>query len=305
VILQEIPARQPGSRPPTRVRCPGRSQPGVSLHRAELHRPREGALPLQARRLTTTGWNDAEPRARRVLHERARAGRYRFVVAATLDPRHWTRPETATRLRGGDSRFLETRWAYLCGAHPRRSCRSAASSGVWQRGPLRRLAGCGSASAHLGSETRTNELRLAKECARGAGARDLTAANAQLEQLSKLDSLTGVHNRRSLRRRHRGRVAKGEAAWGTPLSLDDPETSTGSWKFNRPLRHPRGGDECLPPGVVRNFHPRLFANAWPTSSVARYGGEERGSSSSSRTPGSRERRTWPSASGLAKSRTSR
>ncbi len=208
------------------------------------------------------GWNFAGPR-RAAYYTNVRGGTYRFVVQATLDASHWAGPVTAHSFVVRN-RFLETRWPYLIGA-----CLVALlGAGIqrsWQRARFRRLKDRERELTTL-VETRTNELRLAKE-ALEERARDLTAANAQLEQISKFDSLTGVHNRRSF-------DAAIEDEWrravrlGTPLSLMilDLDRFKG---FNDLYGHP-AGDECLRrvAQLLRDSLQRV------SDLVARYGGEE-------------------------------
>jgi len=136
---------------------------------------------------------------------------------------------------------------------------------AWQRARFRRLQDRERELTTL-VETRTNELRLAKE-ALEERARALTAANEQLEQISKFDSLTGVHNRRSF-------DATIEDEWrravrlGTPLSLMILDLDRFK-DFNDLYGHP-SGDECL----RRVAHLLRDSLQRVSDLVARYGGEE-------------------------------
>jgi diguanylate cyclase (GGDEF)-like protein len=208
------------------------------------------------------GWTMAGPR-RAAYYTSVRGGAYRFVVEATLDPAHWTGQETAHSFVVR-YRFLETRWPYLFGAILV-ALAGAGAQRAWQRARFRRLADRERELTSL-VETRTNELRLAKEALEGR-ARDLTAANAQLEQISKFDSLTGVHNRRSFDAaiedewRRAGRL-------GTPLSLMILDLDRFK-EFNDLYGHP-AGDECL----RRVAHLLRDSLQRVADLVARYGGEE-------------------------------
>ncbi len=208
------------------------------------------------------GWINAGPR-RAAYYTNVRGGDYRFVVEATLDPAHWRGEQTAHSFVV-KKHFLETRWPYLLGA----VLVALAGAGIQrgrQRAHFRRLEDRERELTSL-VETRTNELRLAKE-ALEERARDLTAANAQLEQISKVDSLTSVHNRRSF-------DAAIEDEWrravrlGTPLSLMILDLDRFK-EFNDLYGHP-AGDECL------RRVARLLGESLQRVSdmVARYGGEE-------------------------------
>jgi diguanylate cyclase (GGDEF)-like protein len=208
------------------------------------------------------GWINAGPR-RAAFYTNVRGGEYRFVVEATLDPAHWQGQET-THAFVVKKRFLETRWPYLFGA----LLVALAGAGIQrgrQRAHFRRLEDRERELTSLVA-TRTNELRLAKD-ALEERARDLTAANAQLEQISKVDSLTGVHNRRSF-------DAAIEDEWrravrlGTPLSLMILDLDRFK-EFNDLYGHP-AGDDCL------RRVARLLGESLQRVSdmVARYGGEE-------------------------------
>jgi diguanylate cyclase (GGDEF)-like protein len=209
-----------------------------------------------------TGWNDAESR-RAAYYTNVRGGRYRFVVAATLDSRHWNGPETAIDLEV-EKHFFESGWAYLGGV----LLVALAGAGIQRVRHRARFHRLQERERELRDlvETRTNELRLAKESLEER-ARALTAANAQLEQLSKLDSLTGVQNRRAF-------DAAIEDEWrralrlGTPLSLMflDLDFFKG---YNDRYGHP-AGDECL-----RRVAQLLEGSLQRVADlVARYGGEE-------------------------------
>jgi diguanylate cyclase (GGDEF)-like protein len=208
------------------------------------------------------GWNLAGGR-RAAYYTNVKGGTYRFVVGATLDPIRWNGPKTAHAfvIR---RHFLETRWPYLFGA-ALVALLGAGLQRVRQRARFRRLQERERELTRL-VETRTNELRLAKE-ALEERARDLTVLNAQLEQISKFDSLTGVHNRRSFD------VAI-EEEWrravrlGNPLSLLLLDLDRFK-EFNDLYGHP-AGDECLRrvAGLLRESIQRV------SDLVARYGGEE-------------------------------
>jgi diguanylate cyclase (GGDEF)-like protein len=207
-------------------------------------------------------WTVAGPR-RAAYYTNVRGGTYRFVVEATLNPGYWTGRETAHRFVVRN-RFLETRWPYLIGALLV-AFLGAGLQRAWQRARFRRLKDRERELTTL-VETRTNELRLAKEALEGR-ARDLTAANAQLEQISKFDSLTAVHNRRSF-------DAAIEDEWrravrqGTPLSLMILDLDRFK-EFNDLYGHP-AGDDCL----RRVAHLLRDSLQRVSDLVARYGGEE-------------------------------
>ena len=208
------------------------------------------------------GWNFAGPR-RAAFYTNVRGGVYRFVVEATLDPAHWTGQQT-THSFVVQYRFLETRWPYLFGGILV-AFLGAGLQRSRQRARFRRLQDRELELTTL-VETRTNELRLAKE-ALEERARALTAANAQLEQISKFDSLTGVHNRRSF-------DAAIDEEWrravrmGTPLSLMILDLDRFK-EFNDLYGHP-AGDDCLRrvAQLLRDALQRV------SDLVARYGGEE-------------------------------
>jgi diguanylate cyclase (GGDEF)-like protein len=208
------------------------------------------------------GWTLAGPR-RAAYYTNVRGGAYRFVVEATLDPAHWTGQETARTFVIRDH-FLETRWPYLFGALLVALLGAGIQRGR-QRARFRRLNDRERELTTLVA-TRTNELRLAKE-ALEERARDLTAANAQLERISRVDSLTGVHNRRSF-------DAAIEDEWrravrlGTPLSLMILDLDRFK-EFNDLYGHP-SGDECL----RRVAHLLRDSLQRVSDLVARYGGEE-------------------------------
>jgi diguanylate cyclase (GGDEF)-like protein len=208
------------------------------------------------------GWIFAGPR-RAAYYTNVRGGEYRFVVEATLDPAHWRGQETTYSFVVKKS-FLETRWPYLFAA----ILVALAGAGIQrgrQRAHFRRLEDRERELTRL-VETRTNELRLAKE-ALEERARDLTAANAQLEQISKVDSLTGVNNRRSFDEAIEDEWRRA-VRLGTPLSLMILDLDRFK-EFNDLYGHP-AGDECL------RRVARLLQEALQRFSdmVARYGGEE-------------------------------
>jgi diguanylate cyclase (GGDEF)-like protein len=207
-------------------------------------------------------WNYPEAR-RAAYYTNVRGGSYRFVVAATLDPQLWTGPETAIAFRV-PPRFFETWWPYLGGTLAV-ALAGAGLQRVRNRTRFNRLQERERELREL-VDTRTNELRLAKE-ALEERARDLVALNSQLEQISKFDSLTGVRNRRSF-------DAALEEEWrralrlGTPLSLMflDLDFFKG---YNDRYGHP-AGDECLR-RVAQLVEAALQRGG---DLVARYGGEE-------------------------------
>jgi len=208
------------------------------------------------------GWNLAGTR-RAAYYTNIKGGSYRFVVAAALDPAHWNGPE-ASHSFVVRRHFLETRWPYVFGA----LLVALLGAGVQrarQRARFRRLQERERELTTL-VETRTNELRLAKE-ALEERARDLLVVNTQLERISKFDSMTGVHNRRSFD----GAI---EEEWrravrlGNPLSLMLLDLDLFK-EFNDLYGHP-AGDECL-----RRVATLLKESLQRVSDlVARYGGEE-------------------------------
>jgi diguanylate cyclase (GGDEF)-like protein len=208
------------------------------------------------------GWTLAGPR-RAAYYTNVRGGPYRFVVEATLDEAHWTGLETAHSFVVR-KHFLETRWPYLSGA-VLVALLGAGIQRAWQRARFRRLQDRERELTTL-VETRTNELRLAKD-ALEERARALSAANVQLEQISNFDSLTGVHNRRSF-------DATLEDEWrravrlGAPLSLMILDLDRFK-EFNDLYGHP-SGDECL----RRVAHLLRDSLQRVSDLVARYGGEE-------------------------------
>jgi diguanylate cyclase (GGDEF)-like protein len=208
------------------------------------------------------GWNPAGAR-RAAYYTNVRGGAYRFVVAASLDPARWNGPE-ASYAFVVRRHFLETRWPYLFGSLLV-ALLGAFLQRARQRARFRRLQERERELTAL-VETRTNELRLAKE-ALEERARDLLALNAQLEQISKFDSMTGVHNRRSF-------DSALEDEWrravrlGMPLSLMLLDLDLFK-EFNDLYGHP-AGDECLRrvASLVKDSLQRV------SDLVARYGGEE-------------------------------
>jgi diguanylate cyclase (GGDEF)-like protein len=208
------------------------------------------------------GWTFAGPR-RAAYYTNVRGGSYRFVVEATVDPAHWTGQETTHSFVVRDH-FLETRWPYLFGALLV-ALLGAGLQRAWQRARFHRLQERELELTTL-VETRTNELRLAKE-ALEERARALTAVNAQLEQISKFDSLTGVHNRRSFDAAIEGEWRRA-VRLGTPLSLMVLDLDRFK-DFNDLYGHP-AGDECLRQvaHLLRDSLQRV------SDLVARYGGEE-------------------------------
>ena len=208
------------------------------------------------------GWTSAGPR-RAAYYTNVRGGEYRFVVEATLDPSHWRGQET-THSFVVKKRILETRWPYLFGA----LLVALAGAGIQrgrQRAHFRRLEDRERELTRLVA-TRTNELRLAKEALEDR-ARDLTAANAQLERISKVDSLTGVNNRRSFDEAIEDEWRRA-VRLGTPLSLMILDLDRFK-EFNDLYGHP-AGDECLR-RVARLLQESLQR---VSDMVARYGGEE-------------------------------
>jgi diguanylate cyclase (GGDEF)-like protein len=115
-------------------------------------------------------------------------------------------------------------------------------------------------------ETRTTELQTANE-AMEERARELTTLNEQLEQMSLVDGLTGVRNRRSF-------DASWDEEWRRALRLETPLSlllmDLDHFKrYNDQYGHP-AGDECLRrvAGVIGDALQRA------SDLVARYGGEE-------------------------------
>jgi diguanylate cyclase (GGDEF)-like protein len=208
------------------------------------------------------GWVLAGTR-RAAYYTNVRGGSYRFVVAAALERGPWNGPEAAHAVVVR-RHFLETRWPYLIGAAVV-ALLGAGLQRVWQRTRFRRLQERERELTTL-VETRTNELRLAKEALEDR-ARDLLAVNTQLERISRFDSLTGVHNRRSF---DQGLEEEWRRALrlGNPLSLMLLDLDRFK-EFNDLYGHPRG-DECLRQvaGLLKESLQRV------SDLVARYGGEE-------------------------------